>query len=85
MSDHCPLGCLLYVMLYPPNRFECPSVRQRFVSRFLSSFLPIFFKLCMDIDIGEECFGIANGQNLFLNNRVMSLDVFFLNILRTNG
>ena len=27
----------------------------------------------MDIDIGEEWFGIANGLNLFINNRVMAL------------
>ena len=54
-----------------------------------SSFWPIFFKLCMDIDIGEEWFGIANGLNLFINNKVMALgwckNVFFLNIFRTNG
>ena len=34
-----------------------------------------FFKLCMDIDINEEWFGIANGLNLFINNRVMALDL----------
>ena len=28
----------------------------------------------MDIDIGEEWFGIANGLNLIINNRVMVLD-----------
>ena len=28
----------------------------------------------MDIDIGEEWFQIANGLNLFINNRVMALD-----------
>ena len=43
----------------------------------------------MDIDIGEEWFGIANGLNLFINNRVMAHysceNVFFLNIFRTNG
>ena len=43
----------------------------------------------MDIDIGEEWFGIANGLHSFINNRVMVLDlcknVFFLNIVRTNG
>ena len=71
-------------------RFVCPYVCQRFVSDSdYSSFWPIFFKLCMDIDIGEEWFGIANGLNSFINNRVMALDicknVFFLNIFRTNG
>ena len=28
----------------------------------------------MDIDIGEEWIGNANGPNLFINNRVMVLD-----------
>ena len=69
----------------PSEIFEilsvCPSVRQRFVSGL--------FKLCMDIDIGEEWFGIANGLNSFIYNRGMAIDwcknVFFLNIFRTNG
>ena len=68
---------------------RCPSVSASFSDSNLSSFWPIFFKLCMDIDIGEEWFGIANGLNSFINNRVMALDwcknVFFLNIFRTNG
>ena len=60
------------------------------ISRLLtSSFWLIFFKLCMDIDIREEWFVIANGLNLFINNRVMALDwcwkCIFLNIFRTNG
>ena len=67
----------------------CPSVRASFSDSNLSSFWLIFFKLCMDIDIGEERFGIANGLNSFINNRVMALDwcknVFFFNIFRTNG
>ena len=29
----------------------------------------------MDTDIGEEWFGIANGLNSFINDRVMALDV----------
>ena len=55
----------------------------------LSSFWPIFFRLCLDIDIRKEWFGIADGLNSFINNRVMALDwcknVFFLNIFRSNG
>ena len=49
-------------MLYQPNRLSvCPSIHQRlFPDSNLSSFWPIFFKLCMDIDIREEWFGIAN-------------------------
>ena len=68
---------------------RCPSVSASFSDSNLSSFWPVFFKLCMDIDIGEEWFAISNGLNSFINNRVMALDwwknVFFLNILRTNG
>ena len=56
----------------------CPSVRPPVSASFpesnLSSFSPIFFKLCMDINIREEWFGIANGLNSFMNNRVMALD-----------
>ena len=41
----------------------------------------------MDIDIGKEWFGIADGLNSFINNRVMALDyvkMFFLIVFRTN-
>ena len=60
-----------YVISSEP--FECPSVHPSFHSYVrpsistsfpdsnLSSFWLIFFKLCMDIDIWEEWFGIANG------------------------
>ena len=61
----------------PSENFECPrltSVSALFPDSNLSSFLPIFFKLCMDIGNGEEGFEIANGLNLFINNRVMALD-----------
>ena len=73
-------------MLYPLNRWRVrPSVSASFLESNLSSFWPIFFKLCMDIDIKEEWFGIANGLNWFLNNIVMALDrcknVFFLDIV----
>ena len=51
-----------------------PSVSASFPDSNLRSFLPIFFKLCMDIDIEEEWFGIASGLNLFINNRVIALD-----------
>ena len=53
-----------------------------------STFLPIFFKLCIDIGIGEECYGIASGIISFRNNRVMTHDLcpnaFLVNILRMN-
>ena len=40
-----------------------------------NTFLPIFFKLCIDIGIGEEWYGIANGLISFRNNSVMALDL----------
>ena len=40
-----------------------------------STLLPIFFKLCIDIDIGEEWYGIVSGIISFRNNRVMTLDL----------
>ena len=70
-------------MLYPPN-FECPSVRPSvvrlsvsasFPCSNISTFLPIFFKLCTDIGIGEEWYGIASRIISFKNNRVMALDL----------
>ena len=66
-----------------------PSISTSFPDSNSSSFWPIFFKLCMDIDIGEDWFGIANGLHSFINNRVTALDwcknVFFLDIFRTDG
>ena len=62
-------------MLYPLKILSVgPSVSASFPDSNLSSFWPIFFKLCMDIDIGEEGFGIAYGLNSFINNIVMALD-----------
>ena len=88
-------------MLYPLKILSvCPSVRPSahpsvcssalgFRTHNLSKFWLISFKLCMDIDIREEWFGIANGLNSFINNRVMALDlcktVFFLNIFISSG
>ena len=67
------------IMLYPSKILKFwvsvrPSISASFPDTNLSSFWPIFFKLCMDIDIGEEWFGIANGLNSSINNRVMVLD-----------
>ena len=50
-----------------------PSVSVSFPDSNLSSFCPIFFKLCMDIDIGEEWFDIANGLNLFQTTELWPL------------
>ena len=66
-------------VLYPPKILKFwvsvrPSVSALFPDFNFSSFWLIFFKLCMDIDIWEEWFGIANGLNSFINNRVIALD-----------
>ena len=58
----------------PSEPFECLSVSASFPDSNLSSFGPIFFKLCMDITMREEWFRIANGLNSLINNRVMALD-----------
>ena len=48
----------------------------RFVSGSnFSTFLPIFFKLCIGIGIGHEWYEIASGIISFRNNRVMALDL----------
>ena len=46
----------------------------RFRALTLVGFLPIFFKLCIDIVIREEWYGIASGIISFRNNIVMALD-----------
>ena len=56
------------------RRSICHSVSAAFPDSNLSIFLLILFKLCMDIDIREEWFGIAYGLNLFINKRVTALD-----------
>ena len=75
--------------VYKQQLWPLIDVKLSFPDSNLSSFRPIFCKLCMDIDVRDEWFGIANGLNSFINNRVMALDwckyVFFLNIFRTNG
>ena len=56
-------------------------------SNFIT-FLPIFFKLCIDIGIGQEWYEIASGIISFRNNRVMALDLcpkcILVNTLRMN-
>ena len=64
------------IMLYPPN-FECPSARPpvrpsvsaSFPCSNFHTFWPTFFKLCIDIGIGEEWNGIASGLISFWNNK----------------
>ena len=63
------------IMLYPPKILSVrPSVGASFPDSNWSRFWQICCKLCLDIDIGEEWFGIENGLNSFINNRVMALD-----------
>ena len=42
---------------------------------YFSTFLPIFFKLCIDISIGEEWYGIASGIISFRHKIIMALDL----------
>ena len=57
----------------PSELFECPAGHQCFVTGlYLSSFWPIVFKVCMDIDIREEWFQIANGLNLYIKKKQQS-------------
>ena len=46
-----------------------------FLCSNFSTFLPIFFKLCIDNGIREEWYGIASGIISFRNNRVVALDL----------
>ena len=53
----------------------CLSISASFQCSNFSTIWPIFFKLCIDIGVGEEWYGIASGLISFSNNRVMALDV----------
>ena len=81
------------IILYPPNRLSVhPSVCSsalRFQAPTLVR-IPIFFKLCIGIDIGEEWYGIATGLFLFRSNieswpLIYVKNVFFPNIFRIIG
>ena len=54
-----------------------------------STYVPIFFKLCIDIGIEGEWYGIVSGIISFRNIIVMALDLcpkaFLVNILKMNG
>ena len=50
------------------------EVRNWFSLSIFGIFLPFLFKLCMGVDIGKECLGIADGYILSNNYRVMALD-----------
>ena len=53
----------------------CPSVRpcSPFPIDNLSNYSRIFFKFCIHIVIGDEWYGIVNGQNPSIFNRVTAL------------
>ena len=56
---------MFYHSIYLAKGFRMrPKVRST-----LSTFWPIFFKLCIDIGIGEEWYGIASGLISFWNNK----------------
>ena len=50
------------------------DVRNWFSFSIFGMSLPIFFILCMRVDIGKECLGIADGEISSNNYRVMALD-----------
>ena len=59
-----------------------------FPCSYFSTFLPIFYKPCIDIGIEEEWYGIASGLILFRNKSYgpwfMFKMHFLVNILRMN-
>ena len=59
------------IMLYPSVSSVCPSAP--FPIDNLSIFSRIFFKFCIHIVIGDEWYGIVNGQNPSIFNRVTAL------------
>ena len=65
------------LILFWNNRVMALDLCQKcFVLRFRAlTLVPIFFKLCIDIGIGQEWYGIASGIISFRNNRVMALDL----------
>ena len=44
-----------------PKLWPLIDVRNSFLLSIFAIFLSIFFKLCMRVDIGKVCFGIADG------------------------
>ena len=65
---HFSVGVLCYT-------FRCLSVRpcSPFPIDNLSIYSPNFFKFCIHIVIGDEWYGIVNGQNPSIFNRVTAL------------
>ena len=60
--------------------FECPSVYLTALHfrSILSIFLPIFFKLCIRVDIRKEWCWIVGGSISSIKSRVMALDCIIL-------
>ena len=69
-------GVLCYTLqtLSRPSAIRL-SVSASFPCSNFSTFWPVFLKLCIDIGIGEEWYGIASRLISFWNNRVMALDL----------
>ena len=51
------------------------GIRNWFSFSIFGISLPIFFKLCMRVDIGKECLGIEDGKILSNNYRGGALDL----------
>ena len=51
------------------------GIENLFPLSILSIFQLIFFKLCIRVDIGEELFGIVDGNILSNKHRVIDLDL----------
>ena len=47
--------------LLSPELWPLVDVRNMFLLSIFAIFWPIFFKLCMRVDIRKVCFGIADG------------------------
>ena len=82
MAGYYVIPSELWVSVHPSVRPSgrvrpsvCLSVSASFPCSNFSTFWTIFFKHCIDIDIGEEWYGITSGLILFWNKRVMALDV----------
>ena len=57
-----------------PELWPLIDVKNSFPLSILSIFRPIFFKLCIRVDIRKEWFGIEDGQLSSIKSRVMALD-----------
>ena len=57
-----------------PELWPLIDVKNLFPLSILSIFLPIFYKLCIRVDIRKKCFRIVDGLILSIKSSVMALD-----------